>query len=363
MSPPPALPSSRYLLSDPRPWAFSRSELTAGLRRHTGDSNLQVQEIEDYDLPQQRPSIGRIRGLKVSCHGRKGDYTFKLVLKEPQGTTRTGTAGVGLREVSVYRHLMDQLPVQTPQLMAAHPLGEWLILDLLPLGKEPARWTADDYRLALDQMIALHDRFWNLGEDLTIYNWLARPLDADFEIYVEAAANGVKRLVDSSPTHLLGRDPALSQMIGRLVLRADEIAAALSVTPATLIHGDFWPGNILIQKNENLILYDWQHTGISPPVLELVTFVQASRWWFDPLPLSPQDIIHHYRAGLSRVNGYTWDDAEWAALWDHGLMWIFLAHWIDLVAATPESLIETRFGQFERVWLKPLREAAKRLQL
>ncbi len=360
MTTPQDRPASGALLKDPRPWAFSLGELTAGLRRRSGDPKLQVQEIESYDIGNLRPSIGRVRGLVVHASGNAGEHVFELVLKEPLGETRTGTAGVGLREVSVYRYLADQLPLRVPQLVAAHPLGEWLVLKLLSEGREPGAWTADDYLLAVDQLNTLHDRFWGLGEDLTIYNWLARPLDSDFEIYVKAAAKGVQTIVEAPDSPLVRRDPDLPQLFGHLVLHADRIAAILREAPATLIHGEYWPGNIHLHLDGSLTVYDWQHAGIGPGVLDLVTFLQDSLWWFDPLPVDPQELVARYRQGLAASGGHVWPDQEWEALWECALLWTFLAHWIDLLAAIPASLVETRYGLFESVWLEPLRAATER---
>lgn len=350
----------QFLLEDPRPWPFSRSELLAGLRRMTGDIKLQVSSIQSYDIAQQRPSIGRIRGLQVKCKGSEKAHTFELVLKEPQGTTRMGTAGVGLREVSIYQVLADALPVEIPKLIAAHPTGDWLILELLAAGRDVQTWTAAEYYLALDQLITLHDRFWNLGSDLTIYTWLSRPLESDFDIYVKAAANGVGHLVDDAPPALFLRDPELAQLLGRLVVHADKIAAGLNQAPTTFIHGDYWPGNLHIDKDGRLTIFDWQQAGIGPSVLDLVNFVQASRWWFSPLPVSTEEIIAYYRAGIANSLDYHWEEAEWETLWDYALLWIFIANWIDLVAAIPDSLVETRLAQFEEIWLAPLRAAAAR---
>ncbi len=56
----------------------------AGIRRITGDSKLQLDKIQKYDIPQRRPSIGRIRGLEVVCKGETENYNFQFVLKEPR---------------------------------------------------------------------------------------------------------------------------------------------------------------------------------------------------------------------------------------------------------------------------------------
>jgi hypothetical protein len=231
---------------------------------------------------------------------------------------------------------------------------------LLPPGQDPRGWSGLDYLLTIDQLIALHDRFWKLGDDLAIYTWLARPLDLDFEIYVKAAAKGVEKLVRATRSPLLKVDPGLPKLLGQIVIHADKIAAALQKDPSTLIHGDYWPGNIHLDSDKMLTVYDWQQTGIGSGIQDLVTFVQASRWWFDPLPISSEEIIQHYRDGLETATGHAWTETEWEAQWDYALLWTFLAHWVDLIAEIPDSLMETRHKQFEQVWLGPLRRATGR---
>ncbi len=348
------------LLSDPRPWIFSSSELTAGLRSFSGDPTLVITGLAETTMPQRRPAIGRIRGVRASCEGISGQKSFTLVIKEPLGTTRTGMAGAGLREVSFYRNLAEQLPVQTPRLLAAHPNGDWLALNLLPGGRNPDKWTADDYLLATDQLIALHDRFWGLGDDLVAYAWLARPLDTDFEIHVQAAATGIQRLARRLPPNLLNADTDLMALLDKIIAHADDIRARLRPLPTTLLHGDYFPGNIYLYPDSNPMIFDWQQAAIGPGILDLFYFVQSSRWWFDPLPLATEDLVARYRSRLAEASGNKWDDAEWAVLWDYALMWTFLAGWMDLLEAIPDSLLQTRHKELQTLWLEPLKAAAAR---
>ena len=71
-------------------------------------------------------------------------------------------------------------------------------------------------------------------------------------------------------------------------------------------------------------------------------------------------VDHQLRHGLAQASGYQWEAASWQATWDYGLLWTFLANWIDLIAAIPDSVWETRYEQFITIWLNPLREAAAR---
>jgi hypothetical protein len=348
------------LIEDPRPWPFTQAELTAGLRRHTGEPSLVINDITAQELPHRRPSIGRIRALNVICRTISGPLNLELVLKEPQGTTRTGTAGAGRREVSFYINMLDQLPIKVPQLLAWHPEGNWLVFNLLPGGFEPERLTANEYRLAIEQLASLHDRFWGLGADLAFYPWLARPLEADFDIYLQAARSGLQRLVSKTPPNQLSSNAQLVSHLNRLVEHANLVAAALRAQPATLLHGDYWPGNLYIYPEGIQITYDWQQVAIGPGILDLLYFIQQARWHFDPLPISVEELAAHYRSRLAQSIGQTWEEGQWAALWDYALLWTFLTTWTDLLETIPDALLQTRLAQLETLWLQPVQAAVSR---
>lgn len=351
--------TSQSLLDDPRPWAFSRAELAAGLRRYSADYSLAITDIQEFDIPHIRPSIGRIRGLRVVCSGAEGEKTYKLVLKEPQGTTRRGTVGAGRREVSFYRYLAEQLPIQLPELLAAHPDGEWLAFKLLPEGSHPEPWLAGDYKLAIRSLVILHDRFWNLGEDLMSYNWLARPIGSDYEIHVSAAKQGVKCLLEA-PANSITQDIELLKDLKRLVQHAGVVVKVLREAPSTLLHGDYWPGNLAVYPDRKVYIYDWQQAAIGPGILDLLFFIQSSLWWYESLPVSVSELVDLYRAGIAKLCGQVWTEAEWSRYWDSALIWTFMAGWIDILANTPASILQTRHYQLDALWLDPVRRAISR---
>lgn len=313
-------------------------------------------EVEEREMPDVRPGLGRMRGLDAICRGTTGEYRFGLVLKETRqtGTTRAGTATPGQREAGFYRDLADQVPVRIPRLYAIDPMGAWLVMERLAPGKKPEAWSQTDYLLATTQLAILHDRFWNLGRDLSVYSWLERPLEVDFEVNVRVASNAIEKLSQQPAGHLFSMEPALEALFKRLARHAGQIANALRRAPDTLLHGDYWPGNIHVDDQGRLTVYDWQQVGIGPAVLDLVAFIQSSLWWFDPLPVDPQAIIFEYRRSLSEKTGTIWANPEWQSLLDHARMWIFLTNWIDLLASTPAPILETRMQQLEDIWIRPL---------
>jgi hypothetical protein len=351
------------VLEEQRPWAFSRSQLTAGLRSHTGDNKLTIREIKEIDLPDRRPSVGRIRGIHVVCQGSTGRLRFNLVVKEPQGTTRAGMAGAGRREVSFYRCLGEQIPIEIPRLVTAQPDGGWMIFEHVLANNDLDRWETDQYLIAVDNLVTLHDRFWSLEKDLEIYNWLGRPLTRDFEVYEQAASTGINHLLNRGELPIFTQKPVYLNMLEKLVKQAGVIALGLKNLPFTLIHGDYWPGNLLTSSNGKMVAYDWQHVSIGPGILDLVKFFQISRWHFSPMPISQSQIAAKYRNLLMNKNGHTWVDKEWDRDWDFALLWIFLTDWIDLLAQVPSSILETRQADIESIWFEPVHQAiSKRIR-
>jgi hypothetical protein len=342
-------------------WPFSLSMITAGLRRHLSDTSVQVEDVVGFPLPHRRPSIGRIRGLHVSYASREGRGSVRLVLKEPLGTTRAGLAGAGRREVGVYQSLASHLPLRTPALIAGSNFGDWLIMELIPGGIEPEEWSSEDYLQAIEGLAGLHDRFWNLGQDLDAFAWLSRPQDIDFEVHLTAARQALERLESAGRPAALIEDAGRMLLLETLIRRAEDIVAPLQEEPATLLHGDYWPGNIVAGQDGGQVVFDWQLAAVGPGVLDLLTFVVKSEWWFEDLPLDPPAMIQTYRDLIKQKTGVSWSELAWKQLWDHALMWRFLQEWLDLIAATPEPLLATRAQQLERIWLGPLGQALDRL--
>jgi hypothetical protein len=343
-------------------WPFQQADLLAGMRRYFDDPTIRLVAVQPVTIRAIRPSIGRIRGLRVLVEGQNGLKDLDLIVKEPRGTTRTGLAGAGRREVGVYQRLADHLPMVTPRLIAASQTGDWLLLEMFLSYKDPSRWVQADYLRAIEALGELHDRFWDLDEDLNAFPWLSHPLDADFDVHIAAAAQALQTIVHRGAPRSLAGSQQHMRLMARMIENADLIADPLRNETYTLLHGDYWPGNIAVLDESGQVVFDWQLTAVGPGILDLLTFVVKTAWWMEESAPDRMTLITLYRRQMLERTGIAWTEDRWDLLWDHALMWRFVQEWVDLLAVTPDALLETQAGLLDRLWLDPVTRAVdKRL--
>lgn len=344
-------------------WPFTRSELMAGLRRYLAASSLRLLNINPMALPDTMPGQSptqagtKLSGMSVNVTIDGEPQNLPLVLKEPPITPDGRVLrAVGQREYGVYLRLAPLLPLLVPGLVAGDEANGWLILEVLT-GLRPApEWTVEDYEEAVVNLVQMHDRFWALDEILSTYPWLARPLGADYDLAVGAARDAAQLLLQSDTLPQL---VPYRELFSLLVAAADGIAVPLRREDSTLIHGDYWPGNIARPLDGRQIVFDWQMAGIGPAILDLVGFVQSTHLYLKPV-VSAAEMIATYRTRLEPLAHIAWDDDYFELLWDHALLWLFMTKWLGRLATMrPENYAGIADG-FRVTWLDVVQAAAER---
>jgi aminoglycoside phosphotransferase (APT) family kinase protein len=283
------------------------------------------------------------------------------VVKElVEGAVRSGLANPGVREAGLYRALAGQLPMPTPALIAADPAGSWLVLEAVEGSATGDEWDLTSFQEALALLAKLHERFWELADDLAAYPWLARPFTRDFEVHVYSAAQALGQVVRDEWPPQIARSPQILGTIGQMIFQAEQIAQPLREAPATLLHGDFWPGNIVRDEDGDMVVLDWQLAAIGPGVLDLVVMIKTTEWATGELPAPAEKLTGRYRREIARLLNKRWSDAEWSALWDYALLWYFLQEMLTWTVSVAREEYEIRAQQFEDVWLRPALDAASR---
>ncbi len=336
-------------------WPFWVGDLTAGMRRHLNQPDLVVTDIWEEVLF-ARPSQGRIRGMVVEYISNNMLTGKVVVLKEPYDSTRAGLAGIGRREVGVYRWMTDTLPVDTPKVIAADKTGHWLILEALPIGVSLEYWQGEHFIDAVQNLAKMHYRFWGLQQDLSHYPWMSRPFTNDRDVFKASAKAAFDRFLALG---IVTSNEHLSRLI-LMLNNANKIASMLAQSPQTFIHGDYWPGNISIGSDGRHTLYDWQLAGIGPGILDLVNMIQKTRWERGDLPLDAVALVKEYRRKIYALTGYNVNNADSLREFDCAIMWQFMTEWFDRLANMPTTLLEDRRERLDEVWLVPVVEAVER---
>jgi aminoglycoside phosphotransferase (APT) family kinase protein len=158
--------------------------------------------------------------------------------------------------------------------------------------------------------------------------------------------------------------PALSDerhlnLFVRLSRLVFAVVLPLQEEEQTLVHGDYWPGNIARPIDGRQMVFDWQRAGIGPAILDLVGFVQSTRMGLEP-PMSVGDMTGLYRATHKQAFGRDWGDAQFESLWDHALIWLFMVNWLGRLATMPGDDYERIRERFTAVWLEPVFAAVDR---
>jgi aminoglycoside/choline kinase family phosphotransferase len=209
-------------------------------------SDQELRQALDGESFQRRPWSYRasLPMEELDVRGRR------LLLKDLSGSRdlpRPPLAPDPRHEIAVYRDVLIPLGVSgTPQVAAADETSAgWLVLELV-----------DGTPL------------WQIG-DLAVWQeaarWLARlhalPVPDD------------KALVRYDAAHLQERlelTPATQRF-------ANRVAGRLAALPVRLIHGDFYPANILVETGPRIRVVDWETCGTGPAVLDVAALI-SGRW-------------------------------------------------------------------------------------
>ncbi len=292
---------------------------------------------------------------------------LKVVLK--RGSQHTGAilAGSARREASFYRSLARQLPVQTPRLLLtaedtsgelAQPMvvdappslaqswgslgfdNDWVLMESLPADVvwPQAMWTAEHYKSALTALADLHARWWNRPPSPTEYPWVWTPTGLHTESLISEAREALMQIEQETWGERFFPRERLRAWL-RVLDEPMCLLDTLREMPQTLIHGDYWPGNIAMRP-EGPSVFDWQLVGVGPAAYDLACFHSSSRWWFGRLPLSLTEMRGRYLSRLneqlcSSVDRYIFDvGMDAARAWRFAVLWptVILEHHTSLLA-------------------------------
>jgi aminoglycoside phosphotransferase (APT) family kinase protein len=202
------------------------------------------------------------------------------------------------------------LPVPMPRLLDDSGTILPVTYSVLGFVDGTTRFTTDDAertgRTYATQLAAIHDI------DPAVMNGLDLPKRAE----------GTDRLLAAPPAAL---DDRLREGLIREVLRAGR--NRLRAAPLRLLHGDFWPGNVLWEGDEIVAVIDWQSASLGDPLADVAVSRLDLLWAFGPEAMSAFTAEYLARSHTDPTNLPIWDLV--AALRPAGLLSSWASAWAD----------------------------------
>lgn len=238
----------------------SDPELRASLERALG---ARVARLSRHSWPYQ--SSFPIEQLDVVVDGRP---PARMLLKELSAGALAPAAAAakptflldGRREVEVYRDVLAQADVGAPACYAgvAEPARAWVLLELVE-----------------------GDPLWQVGE-LEAWAGAARWLA---KLHSRARAAEPRRLLRYDAGFFmswLGRalEFAPGEQLERIAAAYGRVVARLAAWPASFVHGEFYPSNILVERaggRFRIRPVDWEMAGTGPGLLDLAA-LSSGAW-------------------------------------------------------------------------------------
>ncbi|MSU35434.1 MAG: aminoglycoside phosphotransferase family protein [Pedosphaera sp.] len=246
-----------------------------------------------------------IEYLKVDLSGGK---RIELILKDLSPSSLLLTADRirphflydPRREIRTYRHILRTARDNTPQFYGAFESNDleryWLFLERV---SGPLLWQAegmDPWKDAARWLARLHEGFYSVGQG-TLDSSVGHLLRYDrqfLEVWLIRAEEFLKH------KHRL-HDLAALRRFGQIANRYDRVVKRLLDLPASFIHREFYPSNIIMRKkprNRAICPVDWELAAIGPSLMDLAALT-SGEWSVE----ARRAMVTAYRETISQVPG------------------------------------------------------------
>ena len=206
-----------------------------------------------------------------------------------------------LRELEVYRRILDPRKQGTPICYGAVDSSErqlyWLFLERV---RGPLLWQKgrlETWEQAAEWLAKLHTEF----------DTATRPLrQAQLTHLLAYNEDFLKVWVSRAETCLRQKngiyDRGVWQRFGRVVDHYNEVIERLLRLPKTLIHGEFYPSNIILRATKRgwaICPVDWELAAIAPGLMDLAALTSGN-WTFE----QKHRLVAAYHRGLAPTQNW-----------------------------------------------------------
>ncbi len=246
-----------------------------------------------------------IENLRIELPGGR---TLDLVLKDLSPSSIMTTADRirphflydPRREIQTYRQILQTDRDGTPEYFGALESDTleryWLLLERV---SGPLLWQIGDmehWREAARWLARLHGEFYRIGHgslDPSVGH-LLRYDRHFFEVWLTRAEEFLKHQRRS-------HDSADLRRFGQIAQRYDQVITRLLDLPASFIHGEFYPSNVILRKERRprtICPVDWELAAIGPCLMDLAALT-SGEWSLE----EKRTMVRAYRETARQVPG------------------------------------------------------------
>jgi hypothetical protein len=248
-------------------------------------------------------SSSTIENLDVELDGGP---RLRLVLKDLCPTSLLATARQvrpkflyePRREIEVYRKILRRHPLGTPTCYGAVSRrgrgGYWLFLERV---SGPLLWQIgrlESWAQAARWLARLHTEcdpvHWRHGEAQA--GCLLRYDESFLRAWIERAETFLRL----KPP---GGAPETWRRFARLGSRYGRVVKSLLELPATFIHGEFYPSNVILRRGRQVCPVDWEVAGVGPGLVDVAALI-SGEWTAD----QKKKMVAAYRDALAPSKGW-----------------------------------------------------------
>ena len=172
------------------------------------------------------------------------------------------------REVLIYQRILRGQRFGAPALYASvYDEAQdryWLFLE--DVGETPLNeGDVDEWLAGVRWLASMHRAYFGCEEELKEFDCLEEHRTAYYRSLAEAARGNLEAASDRAR---LGR-------FDELMTRYDSVTAYLARQPRTLVHGDIYPDNLMLQSGPRIRPIDWEAAAIGSPEWDLTRLLDG----------------------------------------------------------------------------------------
>ena len=283
--------------------------------------------VTSYGVEAIDPHL-RIHSVTGGVYRVRGDG-FSLVVKivrHGSGATRDGLWGADAEEsgrnywkrewLAFDSGLLAGLPgrLRAPRALLTTEPSEtecWIWMEDVP-GRHGHTLRLEDYATIAHALGTTQGAYASGETPLPDQQWLSRDW---LQGWVDACAHFIDTVDDDSRwgNRLLDAIRPLRPRVAALWTARAELMSLTTSAPLTITHWDFWPSNLHVSDEGDVVAIDWSQVGVSGVTHDLDQLTLDTVWMLvrpdEHLDALERQVLPHYLAGL-RESGFDVSEAE-----------------------------------------------------